>query len=266
MRLIYLDEAGISNPRQEPYLVVAGVIVHGDNQWKALEKGLWDIVCEYIPEKDRKGFVFHATELFSGGKYFDRDTWPKHKRWEILDALVNLIQTHKIPIVHGFVDRLKIYANIEKFVPGDNWATRNKGQMAHGIAFVECAKRAQEWMTIYSGSEVGMFIAEDTTRVKRFIKVIHAQLQDPSSEIFQIEDAPITPLSKIIDTIHFAQKHETSILQMADVCAFVIKRVLMGRTDVRRFFNPIAPSILWPHEKFEKVKTSSAGHKKGPPD
>ena len=117
---------------------------------------------------------------------------------------------------------------------------------------------AQEWMTIYGGSEVGMFIAEDTPRVKRFIKAIHALLRDPSSEIFQIEDVGITPLSKIIDTIHFAQKHETSILQMADVCAFVIKRQLMGRTDVRRFFNPITPSILWSHEKFKKVKTSSA--------
>jgi hypothetical protein len=246
--------------------VVAGVIVDGDNQWKALEKGLWDIVCEYIPKKDRKGFIFHATELFSGGKYFDRDTWPKHKRWEILDAVVTLIRTNKLPIVYGFVDRLKSYANIERHVPGDNWATKNKDQMAHGIAFAECAKRIQEWMTIYGGSEVGLIIAEDTTRVKRFLKAIHTQLRDPSSEIFQIEDVPIKPLSRIIDTIHFAQKHETSMLQLADACAFVIKRELMGRNDVRRFFEPIAPSILWPHEKPEKLKTSSAVGTERQPD
>jgi hypothetical protein len=32
MRFIYLDEAGISNPAQEPYVVVAGAIVHADTQ------------------------------------------------------------------------------------------------------------------------------------------------------------------------------------------------------------------------------------------
>jgi hypothetical protein len=40
MRFIYLDEAGISNPANEPYLVVAGVIIDADHQWMAVEPHL----------------------------------------------------------------------------------------------------------------------------------------------------------------------------------------------------------------------------------
>jgi hypothetical protein len=80
VRLVYLDEAGISNPREEPILVVAGIIVHGDDQWKNLEQEILSLRGEYIPEQFREGFVFHATELFSGGKFFNRESWPKQIR------------------------------------------------------------------------------------------------------------------------------------------------------------------------------------------
>src|SRR6266849_3413019 len=79
VRMIYLDESGIS--ATEPYVVVAGVIIHADKQWKGLEKYLLDMVDELIPPAMRDNFYFHATELFSGGKRFDRNSWPKEKRW-----------------------------------------------------------------------------------------------------------------------------------------------------------------------------------------
>jgi len=36
VRMIYFDAAGLSNPKHEPYIVVAGVIIHGDRQWKPI--------------------------------------------------------------------------------------------------------------------------------------------------------------------------------------------------------------------------------------
>ena len=44
VRLIYLDEAGISNPAHEPFLVVAGILIHGDKQWKLIEGDLVNLV------------------------------------------------------------------------------------------------------------------------------------------------------------------------------------------------------------------------------
>ncbi len=47
VRLVYLDEAGISKTAEEPYLVVAAVIVHADNETGPLSKELKD-TCQAV--------------------------------------------------------------------------------------------------------------------------------------------------------------------------------------------------------------------------
>ena len=79
MRLVYVDEAGISDKKQEPFLVVAGVIIDTDKQLVALERHLDKIVARHIPPQHRENFVFHASHLFNGGgKVFTRNNpeWP----------------------------------------------------------------------------------------------------------------------------------------------------------------------------------------------
>ena len=74
VRLVYVDEAGISNPKQEPFLVVAAVIVDGDRQLRGVMRQLDKIVDRHIPQGHQTDFVFHATELFNGGgKVFKGD-------------------------------------------------------------------------------------------------------------------------------------------------------------------------------------------------
>ena len=70
MRYVFLDEAGIANPAHEPFVVVGGPIVHADKQYKPLERYLYKMVEGFVPPEKRQGFVFHATELFSGGDVF----------------------------------------------------------------------------------------------------------------------------------------------------------------------------------------------------
>jgi hypothetical protein len=38
VRLIYLDDAGLSNALHEPFVVIAGVMVDADRQWLKLEQ------------------------------------------------------------------------------------------------------------------------------------------------------------------------------------------------------------------------------------
>ena len=61
MRLVYLDEAGTTSTATS--LAVAGVIVHGDDQWPKVDRRIVELIEKYIPEEDRLGFVFHATDL-----------------------------------------------------------------------------------------------------------------------------------------------------------------------------------------------------------
>ena len=108
MRMVYLDEAGISNPKHEPFVVVAGPIIHADRKWKAVEAHLNGMADKYAEPKDRERFVFHATEIFSGGGFFPREKWPKEVRWAILDELVQIPAAFNLPIACGWAERSKL--------------------------------------------------------------------------------------------------------------------------------------------------------------
>jgi hypothetical protein len=66
MRLTYIDEAGISNPTQEPWVVVAGVIVDADRQLVHLERKLDKLIGRYIPPPQQNDFVFQDQDGSSG--------------------------------------------------------------------------------------------------------------------------------------------------------------------------------------------------------
>ena len=68
MRIVYLDESGTS--RGERLAVVAGVVIDGDNQLVALEEHMERLVERHIPRDNREDFFFHATNIWSGNKYY----------------------------------------------------------------------------------------------------------------------------------------------------------------------------------------------------
>jgi hypothetical protein len=112
MRMVYLDEAGISNPAHEPHVVVAGVIIHADRQWKAVELHLNDMADRYVPGDRRAGFVFHAKDLFHGSGAFPRNQWSREKRWEILDELIAIPEQLDLAVVPGYVERAALAKKI----------------------------------------------------------------------------------------------------------------------------------------------------------
>jgi len=66
MQLVYLDEAGISNEAQEPFLVVAGVIVNPDRRWRDLEAHFARLSKKYFPKHVGSPIVFHAKDIWHG--------------------------------------------------------------------------------------------------------------------------------------------------------------------------------------------------------
>ena len=243
VRLAYIDEAGIGNPEQEPFLVVAGVLVHGDIQWKPLEDYLSGLVRTYIPEENRPGFIFHALELFSGGRFFQRDTWPKAKRWEILEQIAKIPMLFDLPISFGYLDRAEFAANARSQGHQDKNAVH---VASHAMAFGHCEIGIERWMRSTAGDEVAMLIAEDTDLVKPTLKEAHAFLRNPAKvAASEMADSPDLPLTKIIDTIHFASKQDSAPLQVADACAYIIKRYLMGKPDAMDFYKLLLPQLIW---------------------
>jgi hypothetical protein len=75
VRIIYLDETGHSF--KEPVAVVAGIILDPDKQWRLMADEI-EGLKRRVPDQFRDGFVFHATDLYSGGRW--RQSWPNESR------------------------------------------------------------------------------------------------------------------------------------------------------------------------------------------
>jgi hypothetical protein len=212
VRLVYLDEAGISNPQHEPILVVAGVVVDGDKQWRVVEAHLDELIKKHVPEENRGGFLFYAFELllFSGVKRFNKDQWPLERRLEILDALVDVPRRFDLPVCAGMTNRKAALDSI-----GAKSEDRFMEQVMHTNAFFSCCMQVDILMRATTEDEVAVLIAENRDSVRRMLKFVHTVVRGrpvpPGFEaMLELLAKPpydkIRPLQRVIDTVHFAEK------------------------------------------------------------
>jgi hypothetical protein len=241
VRLVYFDESGISNIREEPHLVVAGVISEPDRVHRALEAYLAQLALDWVPKDKADSFVcFHATELFSGGKTFTRPEWPIEKTLPIIKRIVRAPVKFDLPVVYGVVDRDRHLANHPRRPAGIEARTRLALQQAFMLALI----RTNAWMRKHARrEELAMVIVEDNTRMREVIKKTQTFLQYPSSITPMF--AKHLPLERIIESVLFADKSDSDILQVSDMCAYVIKRAIGNKPHSEDLFGTIVPKIHW---------------------
>jgi hypothetical protein len=257
VRLVYLDEAGISNPEHEPYVVVAGVIVDADKKLVAIERELQKIVQRFIPAQYREGFVFHAKEIFNGGKKnFIRDhpDWPDHIRTDVADALARIPRKFNIPVVIGHVER----KNFPSTFDGSSMSTKDKTIGAHLVAYVSCIMLVERWMRREASNEVSMIVVEDNEQARTAIKDAQ-RIYKSGYEIRKAFPDGLTdkekyffPLRKIKHAPLFEPKEPASVLQIADYCAYVAKRRFMDSPFYRPYFDLLIPQIALVDIPWEK--------------
>jgi hypothetical protein len=237
MRMICLDESGIST--NDPCAVVAGVIMHPGKQVKALDDYLRSMVEDYVPPELREGFTFHATEIYSGKKRFDKERWPMELRWKVLDELVSIPKKFDMPIVMGFVPKGKLrrdYASFEQ---------RDIDLAAHAISFTIALVAANMYMQRRGDpDEMASVTVENSDHARTLIRTTHDFIRNPA-QVAQLPDevAMYLPLDRIIDAVTFAPK-ASSALQVADAVAFAIMRRLRRGRECERFYDPLEPNII----------------------
>jgi Protein of unknown function (DUF3800) len=239
--MIFLDAAGLSNPEHEPHIVVAGVITHPDSQWKALRDYLLAMADQYVPLEHRANFAFHATELFSGGKVFPREKYPKEWRWGVLDELLSVVRQFDLPVVWGSILRTKVEA-AGQLAPSHPIPAVVRGQM---VALNIAAVAAEHWMNkVAEEDEVAQMIMENDNQSRTFMRLMQRYLSDPKYHARSADEYNRLKLSRVIYPMHFEGKTDSSALQVADACAFAIKRWLMGKPEAERFFGPLRPYLV----------------------
>lgn len=253
VRLVYVDEAGISNPKHEPFVVVAGAVIHADNTLRAVERYLDRLIKRHIPEKDQKDFVFHAAELFNGGgKVFVRSKaddpdpeWPLEKRLKIADELALIPKKFKLPLALGFVERANFPLSPEFPKP---LTPRDRTIGAHVTAFGQCCMLVELWMRRNASNEICMMIVEDNDQARTLIRETLAFNQTDMGDLMDEQWKKVFPFRKIKEDPLFQKKRTSSALQVADFCAYVFKKILMEDERYERFYNPMRKQVIIIHD------------------
>jgi hypothetical protein len=250
VRLVYIDEAGISNAAQEPFLVVAGVIVQADRDLNGVENQLERILQRHVPSRLRDGFVLHATEVFNGGKRLRREKgdfigpreWPIERRLSIAEEIMDMPRKFKLPIAVGFMERAS-FPRAMKLPEG--FPEGEKTIAAHVATFMNCAMIAEHWMRKETVNENCLLIVENNDQAKKTISDVQRYHQDKKLEAM-LDDVERRhfPLRKIKEDPLFQPKKPSSPLILADFCAYVFKRYLMKDQHYNRFLDQFKHNLI----------------------
>lgn len=234
VRLIYADEAGTSS--HEPVRVVAAIVVHGDHQWRVLAEEIERLFDEHVPQSIRKGFVFHATEVFNGGKKVDRKTWPLEDRLQFMSELLCLPFVHDVPIALGIC-----FKGVFKEATDPVVDRIGRDTLEHVTALSTCIERADYFLRRYlKGTENGTVVAEHVSQKKKMLAAAALYFKHQPSVIGSDDQRPerwqklagvvprpqVNEIKHIVDVPHFVAKGHAPLLQLADACAFTFRRCL----------------------------------------
>ena len=213
MRLVYADEAGVSNPKHEPYLVVGATVVHADQKLIALERHFDRLVERHIPPEYQDGFVFHAMELFNGGKVFDRTEWLLPRRLNIASDLAAIPKKFQLPVAFGWVERAKFPQTFTV----DGMKPRELNAWSHVTAFMSCTMQVEHWMRRNTQNEICVMVVEDNDNARRVIRDTQRWHQNPKhAAMLDEESRKHFPFRKIKQDPLFESKRQSSPLQLAD--------------------------------------------------
>ena len=244
VRVLYLDESGVGNIKKDPIVIVAGVIIHADTQWGPLQRRLDDLLTEMTPFGVKKPDFFHATDVFHGSGEFPRDTWSQIRRNSLLAAVGGLVEEFKLPIPWMGVDR----AEYARENPDDEQDERLR--TCYTVAAVGCFMQAELFMRQrHMDGEVCSCVLEENKQLQKRIPEMIEFLRDPGEETKNLLEGweRVMPLTKMIDHPSPQPKTASSILQLADYCAFAIKRLLEKKGGGRRLTNPLKGHLLRYH-------------------
>src|SRR5690606_6347693 len=131
----------------------------------------------YLPPEDREGFVFHATDIFHGSRYFDRRNpkWPEETRFAILTDLAKVIEDLMLPLVVGAYreDTFGLSAGVSV-------SDKLRRILIQTAAAMDCAIWTDRWLATYAPDENAMIIAEDSDHMKRMVKTVFKVLRTPA--------------------------------------------------------------------------------------
>lgn len=240
VRMLYLDEAGIGKIDDDPFLVVAGVLIHADTQWSAIVNDLKTALLDATPFGVKTPAYFHAKDVFHGSGEFPRDKWPREVRTALLEKVGSIPYRYQVPVLWSAIDR-RAFA---KDHPGDT--PRQHLTDAYSVAALTCFLQAEAYMRgLPNQAEVASVVLEQNHELQRRLPEILDLMNHPEDEPgLDSNFKHYVPFQKIIDGPSSQPKSLSSLLQVADYCAFAIKRWQQKAPQATALTGVLAPQLL----------------------
>lgn len=220
MHLIYLDESGnsggnLSDPNQ-PLFVLCGLIVP-EQQWQSLESALAATVDSFWPPPREDEFEIHATELINPKSDVFRSATPAH-RLAFMTEWLQIASHHDLKLVFRAIVKQR-YAR---------WLQHKFGSgviinpHVAGLALV--AQVINSHLRSLPGKPLGIFISDENHQVARDV--------DKAIRLLRGVDGPAR-LTQIIEKGFFIESHKSLVLQLCDLCAYIIRRHEQAREGLK---------------------------------
>lgn len=225
VRYIFVDEAGTS--AKEPCSIVAGIIAHADEH-VMLADALVAETLGAVPSQFQHDFVFHAKDVFGGAIY--RDDWSMADRLKLLKSMMSIPRRLGMAIALGVVQRSATGLALQSM---------SLENSHHYFAFMGCISRADKYIRDHAGPrEVATVVAEDCPQMQKHLKHIPKLLRTTPIDIHPswirmtgeerelgfITQESETRISRTRQAIHFVDKRDDPLLQLADACAYGFRR------------------------------------------
>jgi len=248
LRNVYIDEAGISFGGQDPFVVVAAVSVQPDKQWKELKRYYHDLAKEAHPNADdHDRYVFHAKDIWHGSGDFPRKShdpfrpaWSWEKRLRLYQQLLQVYKLFNLRIGIGVVNRARYSEELMAEFPNATKAAVNAH--AHVAAFIASVQQIDNHIEKNFPDEVAQLVIEDSQKMRGILTTFHAGYTElPDDQVVPIDEFRT---DRIVDSLTFASKKQSILLQLADHAAFTVKRMFQGDDDMKPFFKTVFEQSL----------------------
>jgi len=211
MKFCYFDESGMG---EEPYLVVAGIIV--DAQRMHVTKDAWADFLNYLTKAaERRVDEFHSREFYRGN-----GVWrglEGTKRTQIIEAILNWVENRKHKCVFSAVNKVEY----EKMLATDDRLKQFRSMWC--AAAMHCTLQVQKQHQREAktkGHSVIIFdreIMEETD-----LSLLIHDPPDWTNTYYDLKEGQ-TPLDQIVDVPFFADSKHVLLAQVADLFAYILR-------------------------------------------
>lgn len=240
VHLAYLDDSGTKDGRSN-LQVMAGVIIEGW-EFRPVEFAMAWGIEQLIPEDRFDKFEeFHAWELFGGYGIFDGIE--QEKRFAVVAVMLHTAVKHAIPIIYGSVNKKELaktdYGSAE---PLD-------------ICFRMCVRGINAW----AGTTIKLPVnapSEMNQEAHPMVVLIADDFQDNKlkktlRESFRTQRNKLRPPDyhygeawHLHDDLYFGSSKDSVGIQLADLCAYIVRRNLEGDAAVSGFYETIKKQLV----------------------